>query len=166
MHDLSLNRLLLAQVEKRPTKTALQFGDESLSYAELDRRASQVARGLLEQGIEPGDRVAYLGKNSIAYFEFLLGAAKARAITVPISWRLALPEINYVLGNSRAKLLLAEAPFDDIGITAPRLISGGSMTPTRAGAMPAPRPASIRRSIPPSPSCSYIRPVPRGSRRV
>ena len=125
MHDLSLNRLLLAQVEKRPTKTALQFGDESLSYAELDRRASQVARGLLEQGIEPGDRVAYLGKNSIAYFEFLLGAAKARAITVPISWRLALPEINYVLGNSRAKLLLAEAPFDDIGITAPRLISGG-----------------------------------------
>lgn len=125
MHDLSLNRLFLAQVERRPTKIALQFGDESLSYAELDRRASQVACGFLDQGIQPGDRVAYLGKNSIAYFEFLLGAAKARAVMVPISWRLALPEINFVLGNSRAKLLLVEAPFDDMGLNAPRIISGG-----------------------------------------
>ena len=125
MHDLSLNQLLLVQVEKHPTKVALQFSNESLSYEELDRRASQVARGLLEQRIQPGDRVAYLGKNSIAYFEFLLGAAKARAVTVPISWRLALPEINHVLANSRAKLLLAEAAFDDAGIHTRRLISGG-----------------------------------------
>lgn len=125
MHVLSLNRLLLAQVEKHPTKIALQSGDEALSYAELDRRASQVARGLRERGVEPGDRVAYLGKNSMAYFEFLLGAAKVRAVTVPISWRLAPPEVDHVVGNSRAKLLLIEAAFNEMDIDVPRLISGG-----------------------------------------
>jgi acyl-CoA synthetase (AMP-forming)/AMP-acid ligase II len=123
LYDLSLNQLFLAQAEKHPAKIALQFGDEGLSYDELDLRASQVARGLLERGIGAGDRVAYLGKNSIAYFELLLGAAKVRAITVPVNWRLAMPEIDFILGNSRAKLLLVEAPFDHPGFEVPRLIS-------------------------------------------
>ncbi|SRR6266403_42434 len=135
MQDVTLNQLLLDQVHARPEKTALQFGGELLSYALLERRALQVAHGLIARGIRTGERVAYLGKNSLAYFEFLLGAAKAGAVTVPVNWRLAAPEITYVLENSRARLILVEPSFEElvaaIAPSIPRLVSGGGDTYTR-----------------------------------
>jgi acyl-CoA synthetase (AMP-forming)/AMP-acid ligase II len=70
-----------------------------------------VAQGLLAAGVAPGDRVCYLGKNTLAYFEYLLGATKLGAVTVPINWRLAPPEVAHVVGNARPKMLLTEEPF-------------------------------------------------------
>ena len=114
MKNVTLNGLLQAQVAERGAKTALKCGSESVSYAELDRRAVQVANGLQAGGIGPGDRVAYLGKNSLEYFEFFLGAMKAGAVTVPINWRLAGPETEQVLHNARARFLLVEPQFESV----------------------------------------------------
>jgi long-chain acyl-CoA synthetase len=89
-----------------------------------------VAQGLRAAGVAPGDRVCYLGKNTPAYFEFLLGAAKLGAVTVPINWRLAQPEIAHILGDARPKMLLVEEPFSSVASATaphvPRLVSGGA----------------------------------------
>jgi fatty-acyl-CoA synthase len=85
---------------ERPDATALDFKDRITTYRELDGRASRVAQGLIGLGQKPGARVGYLGKNCDRYFEVLLGAFKARAVIVGVNWRLAPPEIAYVLNDA------------------------------------------------------------------
>src|SRR5580698_9398186 len=90
---------------ERPDATALDFKDRRTSYRELDERASRVAQGLIGLGQKSGARVGYLGKNCDRYFEVLLGAFKARAVIVGVNWRLAPPEIAYVLNDAGCEVL-------------------------------------------------------------
>src|ERR1700719_2942857 len=130
MTSMRLDELFQRQVAERAEKIALRFGNEAVTYKDLDRRAIQIAHGLRERGIGPGDRIAYLGKNTLAYFEYFLGAMKARVITVPVNWRLAEPEIRFVLDNSRARMVLVESQFDalaaEVAPNIPRLVTGGA----------------------------------------
>ncbi len=111
MTGTTLDTILRRLARERGTKVALRYGDEVLTYAELDARACRVSNGLAAAGVRPGDRVAWVGKNCAAYFEFLAGAVKAGAVTVPVNWRLAAPEIAYVLGDAQAKLVITEPEF-------------------------------------------------------
>jgi len=129
MTTVTLDDLFQRQVAARGDKIALRFEGDDVSYKELSRRATQLGHGLEDLGVKPGDRIAYLGKNSLAYVEYFLGAIKAHAVTVPINWRLAEPEVRYVLENSGARILLVEASFealaDKIALGLPRLVTGG-----------------------------------------
>ena len=91
-----------------PSAVALSCGGRDTTYGALDERSSRVATGLLAVGCRPAARIAYLGKNSDSYFEILLGAAKARVALVAVNWRLAPPEIEYVLGDSGARILVVD----------------------------------------------------------
>ena len=104
MTEATLGSILLRHTTARGDKVALRFQDSSCSYSELERRACQVANGLKAGGVRAGDRVAWLGKNSLSYFEYLVGAAKAGAVVVPINWRLAPPEIEFLLEDCRPAL--------------------------------------------------------------
>ncbi|WP_164139778.1 AMP-binding protein, partial [Stenotrophomonas maltophilia] len=63
---------------------------------------SRIANGLAALGIRPDERICYLGKNSDSYFELLLGAMKAGIVMGPVNWRLAGPEIAFIINDSRA----------------------------------------------------------------
>lgn len=91
--------------EARPDAVAFSFEGRDTTFADLDRHTNQVANALIAAGLETGDRVAYVGKNSDWYFELLIGAAKAGVVTTPIGWRLAAPEIAYIVADSDAKLV-------------------------------------------------------------
>jgi len=122
--DTTLRRL----ARERGTKVALRYDDEVLTYAELDARACRVANGLAAAGVHPGDRVAWVGKNCASFFEFLAGAIKIGAVMVPVNWRLAAPEVAYVLGDSQAKFVIAEAEFAAAAAPAggvPPILCGG-----------------------------------------
>ncbi|MBN9062313.1 MAG: acyl-CoA synthetase [Rhizobiales bacterium 65-9] len=92
-------------------KRALRFEGRDTSFAEFDRHTAQVANGLMELGLKRGDRIAYLGRNSDWYFELLFGAIRAGIVLSPIGWRLADPEILFILENSQAKALFVEHEF-------------------------------------------------------
>ncbi|HVT25434.1 MAG TPA: fatty acid--CoA ligase [Rhizomicrobium sp.] len=98
----------------RPNEVAFRFEGRNTTFAEFDRHTNQVANALLAAGIRKGDRICYLGKNSDVYFELFLGAAKTGAVTTPIGWRLAPPEVCYIVNDSRAKLFFVGPEF--IGI--------------------------------------------------
>jgi long-chain acyl-CoA synthetase len=87
---------------------AFLFEGETTTYAEFDRRTAQVANGLLAEGLKRGSRVAYLGKNSAAYFEILFGAARMGAVMTPVNWRLAEPEVVYISRDAEAEILFAD----------------------------------------------------------
>jgi len=89
----------------RPDAVALDFRDRTTTYSELDQRANRVAQGLIGLGQRPGARIGYLGKNCDRYFEVLLGAFKARSVVVGVNWRLAPPEIAYVLNDACCEVL-------------------------------------------------------------
>jgi len=89
----------------RPNAVALDFNDRLTTYGELDARTSRVAQGLIGLNQKPGARIGYLGKNCDRYFEVLLGAFKARAVIVGVNWRLAPPEIAYVLNDAGCEML-------------------------------------------------------------
>ena len=95
----------------QPDKTALHFEGARISYAVLDRRANQVANGFIAERIAPGTRVAILAKNGPAFFELWFGAAKAGAVLVPVNFRLAAPEVAYVVDDAEAALLFVGADF-------------------------------------------------------
>jgi acyl-CoA synthetase (AMP-forming)/AMP-acid ligase II len=94
-----------------PDQPAVLCQGRALTYAELDLRASQVANGLRVQSPEPGRRIAYLGRNSEIFFELLLGAAKARWAMIPLNWRLAAPEIDFIVGDAAPDILVVEPEF-------------------------------------------------------
>ncbi|WP_084396517.1 long-chain-fatty-acid--CoA ligase [Henriciella aquimarina] len=94
-----------------PDKPAFWFEGETTTFAQLDTRANQVANGLVALDVSPGDRVAYLGKNMAVYYELLFGCAKARAAMTGINNRLAPPEMQFILSDSRSEVLFVAKEF-------------------------------------------------------
>jgi long-chain acyl-CoA synthetase len=97
----------------QPHRIALSFEGRETTYADLERHTNQVANALIAAGLKTGDRVAYFGKNSDSYFEVFFGAAKMGGATTPINWRLAGPEVAYILQDSRAPILFVGPEFVD-----------------------------------------------------
>ncbi len=93
-----------------PERVAIHYSeaDESLNYRELDQRSDACAAWLAHQGIQPGERIAYLGRNNDLYFQVLFGAIRAGVILVPLNWRLAAAELAYQLQDSTPRLLLCD----------------------------------------------------------
>ena len=89
---------------ERPDHPALRWGDEQLSYGELHERSSRVAQALRAAGVGPGDHVAYLDKNSPEQVELFFGAAKLNAVPTPVNFRLAPPEIAFIVADAQAKV--------------------------------------------------------------
>lgn len=100
-----------AHAADNPQSMAFTFGDEVMTFAELDAGSNRAANGLTALGVKAGDRIAYLGKNIHLYFEVLLGALKIGAVMTPINWRLAVPEVVYVLNDCQASVLFAGEGF-------------------------------------------------------
>ena len=94
-----------------PAHTALRYKDATFSYRDLDVRSNRVAQGLLALGIQQGERIAVLDKNTPEQFDILFGVSKARAVCVPVNWRLSPREIAQVLNDSRARFLFAGAEY-------------------------------------------------------
>ncbi|HEX2651361.1 MAG TPA: long-chain-fatty-acid--CoA ligase [Burkholderiales bacterium] len=81
------------------------------TFAQLEERARRVARGFASLGIGPGDRVACLTKHTAECVALVLGANKIGAVCMPVNWRLAPPEIEYIVNNGRAKFMLCDRLF-------------------------------------------------------
>jgi fatty-acyl-CoA synthase len=113
MRFATLAEIVRHQAATQPERVALTFENRDTSYAALDRRASQVANGLIAAGLRPASRVALLDKNHDSFFEIWLGAAKANAVLVPVNWRLAGPEVAFIVNDAEAEILFVGAEFLD-----------------------------------------------------
>ncbi|MGI5282253.1 acyl-CoA synthetase [Nonomuraea polychroma] len=89
-----------------PDRTAFVFEGRSLTYADVHERVTRLAARLRDSGVRAGDRVAYLGPNHVAFAETLFATHMLGGIFVPLNFRLAAPEIDYMLGHCGAKVLI------------------------------------------------------------
>jgi long-chain acyl-CoA synthetase len=94
-----------------PDRMAIRDGATRLTYRELARRVASLTAGLAGLGLERGDRVAILDVNSFRYLEAYYAAAHGGFALVPMNARLSAPEIEYILNDAGAKVLLVAQPF-------------------------------------------------------
>ena len=87
--------------------------ERRFTFSELNQRCNRAAQVLLQRGLKPGDRVATLLKNGIEFVETYYAAAKIGCVLVPVNWRLAEPEIRYILEDAGAAALVYDADFDE-----------------------------------------------------
>ncbi len=126
----------LAQIDQQ---TGRRF-----TYGEMNDRVARLAGFLREQwDVQQGDRVAILAKNCTDYFEFEFACIKLGAMMLPLNWRLAEPELLFILNDAEAKGIVYDAEFSD-RITA--LVSGSTAKRTLCiTPLPSPLPASGER---------------------
>jgi len=103
----------IARVHARhqPEALALAYGARRTTWAELDRDTNRVANGLLGLGLPRQSRIALIDKNTDDFHLAWIGAAKAGMALNAINWRLAAPEIAYILADSEPEVLLIGAEF-------------------------------------------------------
>jgi acyl-CoA synthetase (AMP-forming)/AMP-acid ligase II len=101
--------------DRVPDRPALIVGDEHVTFAELDQRATQVAHRLASLGVEPGDHVGIYAYNGVPWVETMLGSFKLRAVPININFRYVEDELVYLLDNADVKAVVYDPEF------APRL---------------------------------------------
>lgn len=97
--------------QQRPTATAFVFENRVTDYQKFNEHSNQIANGLIAEKLQPQSRIAVMGKNSDWYYELLIGNAKADMVTVGINWRLAPPEVAYILNDAEARILFVGPEF-------------------------------------------------------
>jgi acyl-CoA synthetase (AMP-forming)/AMP-acid ligase II len=106
-----LGTIILRNARLRPDAPAIIFEDRALTHHEFAARAMRLANALARIGVRRGDRVAVLAQNCPEYMEAFAAGELGGFITVTINYRLAAPEVGYILADSRPRVLIAEAPL-------------------------------------------------------
>lgn len=96
-----------------PGARAFVQDDAVVTYAEVDRLVEAVARGLRARGVAVGDRVAFLGLNSIELAVTLFATARLGAVFLPLNTRLAPPELAWILTDAEPAVLIHADDFDE-----------------------------------------------------
>jgi fatty-acyl-CoA synthase len=104
-------RFLRYAEQQHAQETAVVCGAERFTYQQFVARVARLAGALLEAGVRPGDRVAFLSVNCHRLLEAYYGVLEARAVLLPLNVRLAPHELAYVLNDSGAKVLFLQRQF-------------------------------------------------------
>jgi len=113
MHIKTLADMTRVHRKDRPDKLAMRYmaDGREWTFEELDIESCRCANALGKLGIGNQSRIAYLAKNEPEYFIYLYGGAKLGAVSVAVNWRLAPPEMEYILNHSESKVLLIGEDF-------------------------------------------------------
>ena len=94
-----------------PGKPFLTDGDKAYNNRQFNERVNRTANALSNLGIMKGDRVALLMSNCSEFLEIFFACAKTGAIMVPLNFRLAVPELVYIIKDSGPCVLIYSAEF-------------------------------------------------------
>ncbi len=118
MHP-SIRRQTIADVLRRsalrlPARTAIICGQTTWTYAEFDALVTRLAAGLAQRGVQPGDRVAVLARNSHGFAALRFALARLGAVLVPINFMLKADEVAYILRHAGAQTLATDSALADL----------------------------------------------------
>ncbi len=105
--------MLITTPQHDPDSPALVFEGDVVNFGAFEAQTNRIAHAFAAAGVQSGERVAYVGRNTAAFFLLLYGAIKAGIVVVPVNWRLAPPEICAIIADSRARVLVLGREYTD-----------------------------------------------------
>ncbi len=105
--------IIRATAHRAPDKVGIVCGQDRYTWAEVNARINGLAHGLTGLGLEPGDRVAILARNSNWYLEFYFASAKAGLVAVPLNTWLREKELSHLIDLSGARAIIVDESFKD-----------------------------------------------------
>ena len=109
---MNVGFLLTNSANKFPGKLAIIAEEGRFTFNVFNQRTDRLAVAMLKGGMKKGDRVAILFFNSAYFVETYIAAVKAGLLATPVNYRLAVPEIFYILNNSQSKMLFYDPAFE------------------------------------------------------
>jgi acyl-CoA synthetase (AMP-forming)/AMP-acid ligase II len=110
---LTLGDAVATHARVRPHKIAVRDSQRDLTFAAWHERANRLANGLLDLGLDRGDRVVILAYNCAEWMEIYAALARAGLVAVPVNFRLTSSEIGYIAGHCEAKAVIAQHGLAD-----------------------------------------------------
>ena len=108
--EFRLADILRRHAQGRPDATMLRFGEQHVSWAQMDARTNAVAAVLSEEGVAHGSRVAVIDKNGLEFWELLFATAKLGAVLVSVNWRLSPSEMAAICEDAQARVVVVGPP--------------------------------------------------------
>src|SRR5512145_2318009 len=105
---LTAKDVLRVNASKWPQKVGIKDLYKSYTFKEWNDRSCRLANALTAMGMKKGDRFAILGYNCVEWMEIYAAAAKGGFICVPIMFRLAAPEMEYIINHCEAKAFIVQ----------------------------------------------------------
>ena len=116
--DMNWFAVLDHHAVRSPDKVLTVFEGGTTTYGEMVGRSTALAAGLRERGVGRGDVVGLLAYNCPEFLETIFAANYLGAVAMPINWRLAAPEVRYILEHSEARALVCDEALVEVGIEA------------------------------------------------
>ncbi|WFL77880.1 long-chain-fatty-acid--CoA ligase [Altererythrobacter arenosus] len=108
---ITFDEILRFWAAERPNGAALEQDGRITDFGELEELSRRIIALFRSRGVAKGDRIAWFGKNSDLYCMLYMAAARYGVVMVPIGWRLAPPEVAYILQDTGAKLVFCGEEF-------------------------------------------------------
>jgi fatty-acyl-CoA synthase len=112
--DLSWCSVLAHHASRTPDRPLTVFEGETTTYAQMAERSAALAAGLAQRGVGRGDVVALLSYNCPEMVETVFAANHLGAVAMPINWRLAAPEVRFILEHSGARALVCDPELTEL----------------------------------------------------
>lgn len=111
---MHVGTVLKMNAKNCPEKLGWQDKHRQSSFREWNERACRLANGLTDLGIGHRDSLAVISYNRGEWMDFYAGCAKGGQVVVPVMFRLAGPEIEYIVNHAECKGFIVEAPFVEV----------------------------------------------------
>ncbi len=111
---MNITTTLTQNAKRFSDKMAITYEKRSYTYQQLNEEVNQLANGLLEAGLQKGDKVSLFMKNSDHYVVAFFAILKAGGVAVPVNYRLSPDESGYIFGQSESRFLFCDAELEDI----------------------------------------------------
>ncbi len=110
----NVGQFLTRRARRDPDLEALveAHSGRRVTYAQLEARSNRVVSALSDLGVEKGERVALLLMNGVEFVETFFAVGKHGAVNVPLNWRLVPDELEFILVDSGAKVMVYSAEFE------------------------------------------------------
>ncbi len=111
---IHMGTVLSRQAEQNPDKLGCQDKKKDFTFKEWNERSCRLGNALNDMGCGHGDRFAVIAFNRVEWMDMYAGCAKAGQIVVPIMFRLAGPEIEYITNDAGCKAFIVEKQFVEL----------------------------------------------------
>ncbi|MGY0693776.1 acyl-CoA synthetase [Virgibacillus sp. FSP13] len=107
----TLGDLLARTRDRTPEKFAIKYEDKHLTYAELDDLVNQTARAFLQKGMQKGEMITVMSKNSLDFVVVNFALARIGAVMIPINYMLTEEDIRYIVEHAEVTGFIASAEY-------------------------------------------------------